>query len=565
MDRVDVQAGCCRCCPARDASHCDCSVAARIRGIEPSPRAAQSMASAGGWRATSPPTRAELADQPRRRGRRPGLRLLSTAETPTSPADAVVSDAHCGTAVGLRAAPAGALGRRITPGRPRTPARPGWWSIPRPGEGGRWWRDLLRAHWMTGNLAVVDALWPPRDNGWRRCRCSAYSLRTEADDRPLRPPATAGARSATAHQHALLRMGSCRERPQVAASGRGGAGAARRPVVRHSPHRLAGAVGRSDAGLSPVDVVMNVALPEFDGASSPSPFLQGERRRSDPDVPDPERVAVCGAHARLAAATPAPRRGRLAVVLSSYPTRNSRVGTVGLDTPASRSACPRPVRRRLRPWGGRAAVDGDDSSPAPRAGGYDREYLTPTLVGVRAPLRPAYARCSRRCGACGRGGAAQLGEPPGRLYAHDGGLLRRDALRQRARLHPPPRGFGEDPAASTTARPAPSHHYLASTLVCARFDPPPCAPGASTAHGVAAGQGVGSRACFPTVHRRPAAVLPVRSTTPARAPRRSGAPMRCGGHLIPPVSSADAYGPIVAVSSSWRVLPGAGARTRPLR
>ncbi|MGH3357235.1 MAG: cobaltochelatase subunit CobN, partial [Nocardioidaceae bacterium] len=96
----------------------------------------------------------------------------------------------------------------------------------------------------------------------------------------------------------------------------------------------------SDDGLSPLDAATQVAVPEFDGRIITVPFSFKE---TDADglpyyVADPERCArvagIAAAHARLRH-TP-PERRRVAVMLSAYPTKHSRVGNaVGLDTPVS--------------------------------------------------------------------------------------------------------------------------------------------------------------------------------------------------------------------------------------
>jgi cobaltochelatase CobN len=101
----------------------------------------------------------------------------------------------------------------------------------------------------------------------------------------------------------------------------------------------------SSRGLSPVDVAMAVAIPEFDGRVITVPFSFKEEVDDGADLGAPvsayrtlpdrrERVAgVAVALARLAHLAPAERR--VAIVLSAYPTKRSRLGNaVGLDTPA---------------------------------------------------------------------------------------------------------------------------------------------------------------------------------------------------------------------------------------
>src|SRR5512133_1066440 len=96
----------------------------------------------------------------------------------------------------------------------------------------------------------------------------------------------------------------------------------------------------SDEGMTPLDVATQVAVPEFDGRIITVPFSFKE---TDTDglpsyVPDHERcrrvAEIAVNHARLRH-TPAAQR-RVAIVLSAYPTKRSRLGNaVGLDTPAS--------------------------------------------------------------------------------------------------------------------------------------------------------------------------------------------------------------------------------------
>jgi cobaltochelatase CobN len=108
------------------------------------------------------------------------------------------------------------------------------------------------------------------------------------------------------------------------------------------------------AGLTPLDVAMQVAIPEFDGRVLGGVVSFKERGAagepgSDASLPDvgtpimryvadPDRARrVAGLavrHARLRH-LPAEQR-RIAIVLSSSPTKHSRIGNaVGLDTPAS--------------------------------------------------------------------------------------------------------------------------------------------------------------------------------------------------------------------------------------
>src|SRR3712207_978712 len=103
---------------------------------------------------------------------------------------------------------------------------------------------------------------------------------------------------------------------------------------------------KSDAGLSPLDTAWQVAIPEFDGRITGVPF--SFKKHLDADSPvgasltlyeaDPERTQrladLVARFAHLRITRNADKR--VAVLLSNYPTKHSRVGNaVGLDTPAS--------------------------------------------------------------------------------------------------------------------------------------------------------------------------------------------------------------------------------------
>src|SRR6188472_1596864 len=96
----------------------------------------------------------------------------------------------------------------------------------------------------------------------------------------------------------------------------------------------------SDEGMTPLDVATQVAVPEFDGRIITVPFSFKE---TDVDglpayVADHERcrrvAEIAINHARLRH-IPVGKR-RIAIMLSAYPTKHSRIGNaVGLDTPVS--------------------------------------------------------------------------------------------------------------------------------------------------------------------------------------------------------------------------------------
>ena len=231
----------------------------------------------------------------------------------------------------------------------------------------------------------------------------------------------------------------------------------------------------SDAALSPMDAAMQVAIPEFDGRLITVPFSFKEAAPGD-DLPvyvaDPERTArlagLAVRHARLGRMPLADRR--VAIMLSSYPTKHARVGNaVGLDTPASAVR----LLTALRDAGYTVGDFPTDSDVLIHtliaAGGHDVEWLTEEQLAAAAHRVPL---------ADYRGWLAELpiadaviehwGPPPGSLYVDGEGD---DAAIVLACLRfgnvllmiQPPRGFGENPIAIYHDPDLPpSHHYLAA-------------------------------------------------------------------------------------------------------
>jgi cobaltochelatase CobN len=100
------------------------------------------------------------------------------------------------------------------------------------------------------------------------------------------------------------------------------------------------------AGLSPRDIAMNIALPEFDGriittaisfknTLTHDPLLQTEVVRYEPRPDRVEHLADLAAKWARLRSLANPHK-RIAILLANYPSKNARVGNaVGLDTPAS--------------------------------------------------------------------------------------------------------------------------------------------------------------------------------------------------------------------------------------
>ncbi|MDP9406743.1 MAG: cobaltochelatase subunit CobN, partial [Actinomycetota bacterium] len=320
----------------------------------------------------------------------------------------------------------------------------------------------------------------------------------------------------------------------------------------------------SDAALAPVDAAMQVAIPEFDGRLVTVPFSFKE---PGPDgvpvyVADPERAArVAGLavrHARLRTVPPAERK--LAVVLSSYPTKHSRVGNaVGLDTPASAVVLFRALRDAGYDLGGLDVDSLDGDALVHRliaAGGHDVEWLTEDqLAGAvaRVPLASYAAWFEALPDDLREGMRRHWGEPPGGLYVDAGAagpeiVLAALVFGNVVLMIQPPRGFGENPVAIYHDPDLPpSHHYLAAyRWLDAAF-------GADAVlhlgkHGTLEwlpGKGLGlSAACAPdAVLGELPLVYPFIVNDPGegtQAKRRGHAVVV--DHLVPPMARADTYG-----------------------
>src|SRR6202167_319527 len=231
----------------------------------------------------------------------------------------------------------------------------------------------------------------------------------------------------------------------------------------------------SSAALTPIDAAMQVAIPEFDGRLITVPFSFKEE---GPDgIPryaaDAERTArLAGLAVRQARLAGIPNGAkRVAIMLSSYPTKHARIGNaVGLDTPASAVALLRAMRDAGYDLGDGFPEDGDALIHALiAAGGHDTEWLTEEQLRAalaRVPLA-AYRRSFEILpNDLASSISSHWGDPPGDLYTDEqSGDIVLACLRfgNVVLMIQPPRGFGENPVAiyHDPALP-PSHHYLAA-------------------------------------------------------------------------------------------------------
>jgi cobaltochelatase CobN len=319
----------------------------------------------------------------------------------------------------------------------------------------------------------------------------------------------------------------------------------------------------SSAGLAPLDVAWQVALPELDGRIIGVPFSFKEVVDDGEDlgssvaayrcVPDRlERVA--GLACRLATMRRVPPAERkVVVVLSAYPTKRSRLGNaVGLDTPASLIA----LLGDLRAAGYRVdrnPEDGDALMAELADGlGYDSELLPAgsedRVLGTMAAddYRDWFASlpATTRQDLIG-----SWGEPPGAVHLTADGALAFSGVDLGGVIVAiqPPRGFGEAPIATYHSPVlAPTHHYLAFYRWLDRT------LGAHAIihlgkHGTLEwlpGKGAGlSSTCYPDIALGDVPfIYPFVVNDPgegAQAKRRSHAVVV--DHLVPPLTRADSY------------------------
>ncbi|KUL36026.1 cobalamin biosynthesis protein CobN [Streptomyces sp. NRRL F-4489] len=458
-------------------------------------------------------------------------------------------------------------------------AAPSWGPLERPARG----TDgpvvavlYYRAHHMSGNTAFVEALCERiEDAGGRPLPLYVASLRAPE------PELIEELRAADAIVTTVLAAGGTK--PAEASAGgddeswdAGALAALDVPILQALC--LTGsraAWEENDEGLSPLDAASQIAVPEFDGRLITVPFSFKE---VDEDglpvyVADPERAArvagIAVRHARLRH-IPAARK-RLALVLSAYPTKHSRIGNaVGLDTPASAVALLRRLREEgydfgTEPVPGLESGDGDELIYALiEAGGHDQEWLTEEQL-ARNPVRiPAadYRRWYATLPQELRDAVEEhWGPPPGEMFVDRSRNPEGDIVLAALRrgnlliLIQPPRGFGENPIAIYHDPDLPpSHHYLAAY----RWIAAPAADGGFGADAMVhlgkhgnlewlPGKNAGlSAACGPDAALGDLPLIyPFLVNDPGegtQAKRRVHATLV--DHLVPPMARADSYGDI---------------------
>jgi cobaltochelatase CobN len=219
----------------------------------------------------------------------------------------------------------------------------------------------------------------------------------------------------------------------------------------------------SEAGLSPLDVAMNVAIPELDGRIIGVPLSFKEVQVSVAEgspvvrhVALPDRAArILGQARRLAILRrKANSDKRLAIVLTNHNAKAARIANaVGLDSPASLVQLLQALRAAGYHVGDDLPSEGDTlMADLVERGHYDRDFLSDaqlenaiaqvpsaTYAGWFAELPAARASEMR----------AQWGSPPGVYYTNADGSLALAGLRfgNVFVAVQPPRGYGMDKTA----------------------------------------------------------------------------------------------------------------------
>ncbi|WP_025274461.1 cobaltochelatase subunit CobN [Haloglycomyces albus] len=242
----------------------------------------------------------------------------------------------------------------------------------------------------------------------------------------------------------------------------------------------------SDIGMSPLDTAMQIAMPEFDGRIVSVPFSFKETTGVDERiggplvryVPDHERclrvAGIAMRYARLSRLANSDKR--IAIVMSNYPTKHSRIGNgVGLDTPASTTALLRTMRElgyrlgddpKLETW-----LEDSDALIAEMIarGGFDSEQLSDQQLAhaeAHVPVSDYRDWFSQLPQALQEAVEDKWGPAPGDiLLSPDGKSLVTSTLGlgNVVLAIQPPRGFGDNPVAIYHDPDLPpTHQYLAA-------------------------------------------------------------------------------------------------------
>lgn len=325
----------------------------------------------------------------------------------------------------------------------------------------------------------------------------------------------------------------------------------------------------SEFGLSPTDVAMSVAIPEFDGRIISFPFVFKELLDDDEEFGSQIyayrtsedrslRLARLARNFAFLKRLPNPEK-KIAIVLSAYPTKKSRLGNaVGLDTPVSTLE----VSEALRDAGYWIEGLPEDADDLMALLGETLDYHDPSQVydvGQRALSMSIsqYVDISKTLPERSLTQVtADFGPAPGTAYIRDDFLIF-PGIRFGNLLIciQPPRGFGDNPIAIYhSAELAPTHHYLAFYRYLEEVEQVNAIIHLGK-HGTLEwlpGKSIGmSEECFPDIAIGALPVFyPFVINDPGegtQAKRRMHATII--GHLIPPMTRAETYGDLSVLES----------------
>ncbi len=337
---------------------------------------------------------------------------------------------------------------------------------------------FYRSHFLTGNTAFVDNLCDAiRAQGAGVLATWSYSLRRDANGKVPALDLMHGRVDAVLVTMLATGGSGAADAEQWDASALAALDVPVLQAVCATSSRAAWL--ESDSGLQPLDAATQVAIPEFDGRLLAGVISFKERDAAGSPVgmavpryvADPERCAraarLAVRHARLRQIAPAERR--VAMLLTSFPTKHARIGmAVGLDTPASALR----LLAALEEDGMRVEHDfthGDQLIHALiAAGGHDAEFLTDAHLSSAALRYPVadYEAWYRTLPVELRDSIEQRwGPPPGNQYVdgtNEDFVVAGLELGNVLVAIQPPRGYGEDPVAIYhDPELPPTHHYLA--------------------------------------------------------------------------------------------------------
>lgn len=349
---------------------------------------------------------------------------------------------------------------------------------------------FYRAHWISGNLASIDALIEQAINsGYNPLPVFCYSMRKQNEQPATEPPTVVTKYLIDSNNEPIpavivntlsYHMGS------VSQQDRGTTIDSRSidflsdlnvPVVQAmTSSSTVEEWEASEEGLNPRDTAMNVAMPEFDGQIIGNAVSYREPVELDAAVTGPvyryteienrtkNIVARADRYARLSRLDNSEKN--IAILFTNFPSQNSKVGNaVGLDTPSSVLN----VLHALQDAGyrtGTIPADGDAlMHKLIDRGGYDKQFLT------RDQMQDAPGRIYKQeyqdwfetfPDTVQEEMQAEWDAPPGDVYRDGDHIYLAGIQFENVFVGiQPPRGFGENPIAVYHSPDlVPTHHYV---------------------------------------------------------------------------------------------------------